>query len=458
MIKIILLNICVGFFMYFYMDNLANFPIYLFWVFLLVIFAEVICKQNSLGKDLNKLTYLSFLYFSIVGLVVVNIYRASYGLDFGPSTDDSRFFERIAELTVGNTPARFTLYELSLSYYCRFIRSFFFEPRLLDLLPFNWFVSALVVRYSHLLAINISGRKLGIWLTFIAVVGNYRFLDVGVHLYRDSLLLLCILWSLIFSFQKRYVLASLLVLPVGLIRGGNGILLAISIGLIFLGISINGRIKKYIVAFLLAIIILPICYYNQQAIIFNATSFVSYSDKQLLYEDIGEVITARKSIQVDDKVQKGWMYDLIYRSPLAYPIRPIFTLFLPLSFAEPFVWKNVAVDGFRERLVYMLNIEGIANWLTIPLWLVLGPLFFWGLKDGWKLGEKQKTFIIVFLLWIFVISVVSFQGRHSTAFIILIPSVISLTNIDRLKSNRNLVFGFAFLIFFFNLFRMSKFI
>jgi hypothetical protein len=420
----------------------------------LIFIVENVFTATIYDRRIKKLTYFTFLFAAVASLVFIYVYRSVYGLDFGPAGDDAKYFDRVCELAYGQIPDKYTLFSIVLSFYYRLLNIFINKPVLLDLLPFNWFFAALTVCLAHVLAVKISGKYFSIWLTFCATALNFRFLDIMVHLYRDVLLMFVVLLSLVLAINKKYLLSFSLVAIALMIRTASGFMLAGGLLVVYVFQSFSSNSKKIAMSLVVLTLLIPSVYMLQAKIIeYSTESILTHHDTQKESMDFYKMSLHRKDTLFSGDQQQGKLYDILYNSPFFYFLRPFLTLFLPVSFDKPYQYQNVHVSGRLFSFYYMPNLGAIANWITIPLWIVIGPLLVLGVLNGLQGTDSQKSLIIIFLFWLLIISIFSFQSRHSCAFIILIPAIAAIGKGSHSQFKQLLTCFFILLILGFNVFR-----
>jgi len=81
------------------------------------------------------------------------------------------------------------------------------QPSLIHVLPVSWALAGLAAALSYGLSETISGVKLPIASAAASLLGNSVFIDSTVHLYRDGLMLVFFMLSLLASIKRRWALA-----------------------------------------------------------------------------------------------------------------------------------------------------------------------------------------------------------------------------------------------------------
>jgi hypothetical protein len=400
---------------------------------------------------------LSYLSLSIIGLALITIYRSLYDLDFGPFTDDSYYYLNIQTIAEGEA-ANATGYEYLMALWYLCLSGFQEVPGPLDLLPLNWSIGALVVCLSYRLAMEVTGKVCPFWLAFLALIGNSIFTDAIANLYRDGLMLLALLVSMIATIRNQYPLGILGAIGAGLVRIANG-----ALALFFVAFCASRRIRMFrqypglllvLTVSLVAVVLILDDWYH----------LATYARSFRISEDVEGVgvfeAIQKRSEWLDDADSDPASLDLTKRMFHSGPIG--YALMLPISALspirvkevfcelEPRMYLNGTYTAFRA---YGLNPAAVFDGITVVLWSVLGPYLVLGFVEALRGRIQQPGVFLQFLLSVLMVTFVSFQPRHRTAFLVMYPMLLTLAyyRLDRQRWIPRLRWAFVIAIFVINI-------
>jgi hypothetical protein len=332
------------------------------------------------------------------------------------------------------------------------------KPELLDLLPINWATGAICVGLSYLLACQLTGRRCSAALTVAALMGSAVFVDSVVHLYRDGLLCVAFLACLLASVRRQYVLALVLAVAVGAMRGASGaVALVVVASLVILNAHLTKRARVLAVvatagAFGVTLVLF-------QDLLFSRTTSLLFREADQEYDvgprSVGEVLDERREVLFLSKQKTGGVYDTVYRSPWFVVIGPVMQMFYPVTFDDAVHAEEVHIEGWRLFTVRMLRPYAVLRWVTILLLIKLGPMTLIGIYRGLRGPLVRKVIVCTFLTLVAGVSFVSFQPRHACMFIVLLPALLGFAEEARSPRAERVLGGcFLGVIFLFNIRRL----
>lgn len=409
--------------------------------------ALLICSGRLPRKLLHnparfvEIVVMAYLLISLIGLIEVGDNLRNFGTAFGRHADDSRFYERtMALLQRGEWQERTGLYEAVLGLWGVIPVGVFVVPMgALDFLPLNWGLAAFVVGWIWVFCQVTLGVSLPWWILMGGILGNYRFTDSVIHLYREPLLLVFLLLAMIAIAHRRYLRSLALALPVLLIRGANFLLCGVYFGLTVIRRRTRSRMMFYAVCALLAI---PCLFLTQRA----GTILLKYSSG--FTQEGGSVgmetwsfseNTTFRSEMIAKQVTDGstTAAALSGSGPLATLVRPIPYLFFPVRF-----WPVHMADDSHSIFArteafhmgtYWINVY---VWVTVCCWLPVIPLMAIGLFRAMIGSPRENILFVYYILALVLVSFVSCQMRHGLSFIVINP-LLAATGYRACKAHKN---------------------
>lgn len=393
---------------YLYLFSGREYLFYLLFLFLLKVL-------SSYDRTYRKVYYLSYLILSFWGIAAAASYYVSYGETFGPYFDDTFYFDNISSVFSGVIDPESTLYEIIVGIvYLPF--SSLTDITHLCLLPFNWFISSLVVVQAMKLAAKFYPLKHKTWTSgaFLLIIANSNYIDGVVHLYRDGLMVLFLLLCLHKATDKKYISAILFAILTGLIRGANGALALLYIFLMY-GLSRAHRFSK-------SQLVLSLVFFLFVAAL--GDQIVGYSNYLRSFKGSNDSenisMTERLSMRYDrlDKDMGGVGEMIQSGNPVLIAASLPISMISPIK-VKPFIRaENSTVWGWilRFRLESIWELGNILLWSFCFYPIVLGIWVM--LKDP---NRKRFGAILFYLIVLAAISYVSMQLRHKIGYIILLP-------------------------------------
>lgn len=413
--------------LYFWGDNLAYLA---HWVIVLVgltFSLRYLVRQDLLGRLVFSVSLFSFFMLSLVGFISVMSYSHAYGLAFAPYDDDSYYFINIADIAYGHLPNSYTLYELLMAPFFYLFKSINQEVSALSLLPVNWALGGAIVGLATYLSAKLSGRIS--LLAPIVLLVNFHFVDATVHLYRDGLALFLTLLCVIYATQKQYLVAVIFALLTGLTRGGNGMFCFIYI-FIYLLYDLGWLRqfnKKAIIACLLILVLFVMIDYTAKFSVYGR-AFIIGTDVTERTTIVDRAIMRGEKLVGDSSADGFDTLSTLYKSgPLGMVAMPFANMFGPAR------WTGFRQDiDVKVRTGDIIGTQSVQRpvlafmLVTILLWPLIGPSLVQGLVCSVR--NDKFYFLVIFLVTLIGISLISFQSRHRTAFIIFFPCLVALAS------------------------------
>jgi len=392
-------------------------------------------RRSQQDGRLLRLLITSYLFVSLVGMLDVSDNMRHYGTMFGGGADDSEyFFNTRTILQDGVIPTAAGLYEAVLAVWG-------FLPNLIwkettsafEYLPLNWALAAVIVGLcGELCFVVVKGRP-PFWLLALTLLGNYKFTDAVIHLYRDGLLLVFFLLALISVLRSQNLRSIIYSLPVLVLRGAN---FALYLFVFLLSLTLGNsrtRMRFYAkTACLLAVVVPLLPIVGFQAMKYGSRLMLRGFEADNITSSFGQEMELRQLVlaQVDrNTVQNNTTFTAMMasNSPAAMVLRPItFELipirFWPLEMGGESGSRFAATPSSDDRI----TLRNVYLWLCIGCWAVVVPLLIVGLAAAALGSRKLNILLIYYLVGLSAVSFISFEGRHTAAFIIIHPLLAML--------------------------------
>jgi hypothetical protein len=398
------------------------------WLFCLIIAYRVgygINKKNSIDNYSGKILFNSFVIISFVGFLLVLDNINNYGTQFGYAGDDGRFYDNIIALLENQGSEESGVFEriFSVVVWC-IERPMFTHADLLDILPFNWLLGALVCYLSYELLCKIGNKRYPIWIIYFSLILNYNFIDSVVRLYRDGLLYVFYLAAIISIDKKDYIRSQFYILGAGVMRGANAFLLLSLLFIRFLNEKVKSKILVSIsIIGVVSVVVYNINIYGPQVFNYASDYFRSsrYSSAFAGYS-LNEVYESRQNA-LSGSLDESTVTAKIYQNEGIISIigKPAISFFFPL--------RMVSLVSNKESHSYKAQINSTRNFnfynlyidATIFSWVLVFPLFLIGLYNSLLLSDMKFVLAIYYLFTLFMVAHISGQMRHGLAFIVLTP-------------------------------------
>jgi len=422
----------VGFLVF--MVEVAGTQILVPWGFALIVvlaFCKLLKWWIKFPVGSYRFALLSFFSLSMIGLLLAANFQSLYGINFGPHGDDSKYYCYIVNLTNNIQTRPLTLYEHLMSYWYRLLSIIIGQPRGIDLLPLNWTFGAMVAVLAFELANQVSGRRCSPLLAFLAIIGNCIFSNSVVLLYRDGLMLVFYLVAFVAAFKKDYLIAIIAVLLCAMIRTANAGIALFAIVCIFLSRDRCVRRTPVLIILLCMLLITSVLIVDRYSYLGTYLRTLASGNLQETKTTIIEQASTRatKYMERSNLSSRDATVAAYKMGPARYVLMPVLTLFSPFKFnslvteTEAHIVHAGGMDVFH---VQGMSFETAFKWITIMLWIVLGPLMVIGIYRSAKGPVFQKIMLMIFLLALIGVTFISFQGRHRCAFIVFYPTFLSI--------------------------------
>ena len=391
-------------------------------------------RRSRQRGHLLRLLVTSYLAISLVGMLEISDNIRNFGTMFGGGADDSEyFFNTRTILKDGMVPDNAGLYEVVLS-------AWGYLPNLVwkettsafEFLPLNWALAALIVGLCGELCHIVMNVRPPLWLMVVTLLGNYKFTDSVIHLYRDGLMLIFLLLALNSILAARHLRSFLYALPMVVLRGANFVLY---FPVLMLSLSLRRlRTRALFYGWVSCILCATVWILSSVGPqVFRYASRITYSagDESIVTRTIGEQMDFRGQViaaAVGPGAQETTLGAAMTNdSAASMVIRPIAFELVPTRF-----WPLEMGGDSRSRFavnwtVYRgLTLRNIYEWFSIACWVVVIPLLIVGLGNA-ALGSRMLNILFIYYaVCVFAVSFISFEMRHAAAFIVLHPLLAML--------------------------------
>jgi hypothetical protein len=366
-----------------------------------------------------------FPIISIIGLITVLDNLALQNTAWSHYwSDDHRFYLNIVNLynyglfnnSYDSGPYEYLVYIVSRLFFPSSI------PLLQELVLFNWFLLGLTALKVDFLVLLVTKKKIPIILLFSSLLLNFIIVDSSVRLYRDVLVIYLSLTSTIYIFKHKPIKAYLVIIPVFMLRGFSGILLAVMNILLvkYRRSSINNYYAFWSLVF---IFLISSTLYSTNTFT-SILPYLSQSKDIGLYKGVYSGMSLEEFVQNRHSVRVGRTgnemvadaYSQNSSKTLSSIIRMATVLFFPITINSPYIYSSYIV-GFSWYEVL--------KWVFVLNWIVLIPLIVTGVINIIQSGDGiSKLIVLYFLVGWFLIALISTQQRHMFAFVIYFPLII----------------------------------
>lgn len=421
-------------FLYIYSEKYGSIVSWLFYFGLFICIARFYDGFTEQSGRFLSVTLLSFVVISFVGMVETNDNLRNFSTLFGKHADDTAFFLRTRDLLLrGSWDELNGLYEVTLAIFGTIpALAWGSQLDLLDILPFNWGIAALLVGLCDRLSEFITGHRPPHWLLTISLLCNYIFLDSVVHLYRDAFLFVFFLSGLLALLRGSDFRAASLSLPVLVLRGASfaqyflfvllykirmwlpsktvyyGLCLAVGVSFVLLVPHVGNQVFKFSSGLqnMGESFVLPVSWSFQETMVFRSKMM----EKQTAGIDNS---TLARSVSGNDLKTMA--------------LRTVSYTFMPMRF-----WPINSYGESQSCLAATvptgntLFLMSLVEWISVICWVFVIPLLGLGMTRAIKGTPTENVLFVYYITAVLLVSFVSFQIRHGMAFIIMNPLVATL--------------------------------
>ena len=380
---------------------------------------------------LLRILVTAFVALSFIGMLEVSDNLRNFGTIFGKALDDSSFFsETLSFLRDRAISDRFTIYHVVLAVW-GFLPNLIFDESTIGLhfMFLNWALGAIVVGLCDNFCYVIIKRSVPLWLLMVTLIGNYKFADALIHIYRDGLMLLFLLLALTAALRASYVRSLVSAAPVSLLRGANFLLYSFVLAILIIFRRAGRRAVLYggsMCIFGAAAWLVPT--YGLQAFKYaTSLTHAGYSE-YTAGATVEDHISFRANMVAAQVAQDSTLKSTLANdSIVSMSIRPIVFVLFPIRYWPLFMSGDSASTFATSRHIDRgLTLFNIYVWFSISCGVVVLPLMVIGLGKALCGPRKQNVISIYYLMGIFSVSFISFQMRHSVSFIIIHPLLAML--------------------------------
>ena len=416
-----------------YMEGLVYWS---FWFVMSVLMAKLAQRLLSTPLSLVRFGILSYLVLTIMGLMLVLIYRSLYNADFAPWGDDSYYFGNILRVAGGEITPNATLYEYIVSVWYLAVEMTKPEPVLLDILPMNWAIGAMIMVLSYALSYEVTKFRCSLFLASVTLLGNCTLANTVVNLYRDGMVIMFSLVVMLAVARSKILIALVgTVLAIG-VRGANGMLMALFIVYAWTSKSQAVARNWVLTSILLAIITGAGLFLDHTfglgSRLRNITGATSASQES---ESVGARAMKRAQWLIADETKversRDMMRAFANKVPGGLIAMPVLTMFAPARFPDIIrrdMECSFALPSGRRKTVTVSGIFPMAplNCITVLSWVIVAPYLVLGLVAAFRGTSEERKFLIFFVLALLSITYVSLLARHRLIFIVLYPVFVAL--------------------------------
>ncbi len=415
-----------------YADILLSYTLGLVFSTILPVLTARLLKQKPGG--MVALGLCSYAILALVSLVVLQDSVRELGNPFSMRGDDDLYFRNAIELLEGSFPDLFTPFDILTASFGLINQIAGIRVELPVILPVNWMLAAGSVVLSAQVAARVSSQTPPDWLILATTLGNVTFLQTGVELFRDAFIAFLFLLMLAAGLQRRWGWITATFLVCFLVRGGSALLgLACACMVAF---QERLHSKRHVLLMVVAMTVAALLTLTSASLLSRMAPWKTETSGELTEDFLSRregLISEHESSDGSSTrsiVEMGWK---------GYPLRPVAFLLAPIR-ARP-LYDNWLIAN-SGRLIYSSILRHfMIFWnLSIVLWVIVAPRLALGIYRG--LTSDSLSWLVttcVFLMVLCAISFVSYQDRHKTMFIVLLPTMISYAD-QRRRTTRQRTF------------------
>ena len=386
----------------------------------------------------HAIAQVSFVFISLVGMIIIRDNLANFQTPFSGGHDDSEFFYAIIARLEGNPSffevSAFQYFNLAYGYVVSILT--FRDPAdlaLYDILPLGWAAVAVCAVHLDRIIHHVTGRTAPLWVVLVPILANHNFVGNVSRFYRDVYVVLFIVLIVDLALSRRHLLALGATAGLALLRGGNALIM-----LLFLATAyrINeGRLFHVKRHYALILGTLAVVYFGglreRGNVIYAMTSRVANAGAYINtfrgenYEEIIQrriLNKARNSgnLQRWRIIEGGGLMGAGYKAA--------YSVFFPITFYGPYMAQGEfhapdASSTYTARGFFLYN---VVKWLYVVAWVLVVPYLVIGVYAGLSQNKHLVNIICIYLLTVLALSQISFQIRHTVAFVVLHPILVAI--------------------------------
>ena len=414
--------------LYQYLGETSSFPFFIFAGIILYVLSKALGNFNVFQDTIVANAWISYLVLSLIGLILIVNYRFLYGMDFGPYRDDSFYFDQILRMLNKEATLKVpSLFEYTMLIWYKAASVLKTSPKIIDVIPIVWAIGGLVCALGVSIAKRVSQSDYPTWILLLSLLGNSILTDSVGNFYRDGLMLLFYLLVISFALSRRYVAALIFVFLCGFVRMADGGMALFSLILLYSvqnSHSVRYRFRVLAVGVMLITTIMVIDNYA------NLGSYMRYYRTDSAKTSLLDQAMDRSQTFLGSKVGTGsqdTVVKLFSLGPVGFVLMPVATIFAPFRFTPFYQNIRAIIEGYNSIPVFGPYPRAIWSYITIILWIFLGPKLVNGLLVAYRGGSLQLAILQLFALGVFGASYISYQPRHRLIFIVLFPVFIALS-------------------------------
>ena len=418
-----------------------------------------------------RIVQLAFVLTSLVGLIIVFDNLGNFHTPFSQGHDDSEYFYNILARLKGDSyyfeSYAFQYLHVGYGYIVSVLT--FRAPgglTLFDVLPLNWAVVSVCAVYLDRIIHRVTGSIPPLWVLLVPILGNNNFMGNVSRFYRDTYVVLFIALIVDLTLRRRYAFAFGATAGLALFRGGNALLAFLFLAVAFL---INeGRLARVKRNYALILGILAIAYFGglreRGNVIYALSTRVAGDAAKYIRAFEGEnyeVIIQRRILnkarnsgneQRQRIVEGGGLAGAAYKAG--------YSLFFPITFHGPYMAQETsAMDAGSTYTARGFFLYNIVKWVFVAAWVLVVPYLLMGVYVGLSQNKQVVNIVCFYLLTVIAVSQISFQIRHTVAFVVLHPILVAIgynaAREGQGTGRRSLVIATVFVIVGYNFYKFG---
>jgi hypothetical protein len=365
--------------------------------------------SEKIYKSIPTKNYFDAFYFifSFIGLLIIIDNYYNFGELAGFAGDDHRFLNG-AKYLIG----QYKELEMELSFFSYVLAiialpiSFFKEVSLTDLIPFNWFLAALIAVLINKLFFILKQRNIPLFIFVLAYPFQFIMTDSFSRLYRENLLIFFVIIATIEIFRKHNKKALFATIPIAILRVANITI----VGLIFLFNRIRLKSMKWVIV--ITVLLMVLLTSSLPKVVQFAMMYGSDISRTERYKSAfsnlssEEVIESRfsKNQSINNSLMANSYSD---NSITSIGIRAAFSYFFPLRFLNP----NSEMNHSRLGKVDGFYIYYVINWINTLSLVIVFPMLLIGVFKN-----KDSNILVIIAssaTYLLIVLLISGQGRHT---------------------------------------------